>query len=112
MLEDIGVLTNGRTISEDLGIKLENVTLAMLGKAKRVSITKEHTTIIDGSGKKKDIEGRVNQIKAQIEETTSDYDKRSCRSGWRSSPGGSSHQGRRRHRGRGEGAQGPCRRRP
>jgi chaperonin GroEL len=75
MLEDIGVLTNGQVISEDLGIKLENVTLDMLGKAKRVSITKEHTTIIDGSGKKKDIEARVNQIKAQIEETTSDYDK-------------------------------------
>ena len=75
MLEDIGMLTNGQTISEDLGIKLENVTLAMLGKAKRVSITKEHTTIIDGSGKKKDIEARVSQIKAQIEETTSDYDK-------------------------------------
>ena len=75
MLEDIAVLTNGQTISEDLGIKLENVTLAMLGKAKRVSITKDHTTIIDGSGKKKDIEARVSQIKAQIEETTSDYDK-------------------------------------
>jgi chaperonin GroEL len=75
MLEDIGVLTNGQTISEDLGIKLENVTLQMLGKAKRVSITKEHTTIIDGSGKKKDIDARVNQIKAQIDETTSDYDK-------------------------------------
>ena len=75
MLEDIGVLTNGQTISEDLGIKLENVTLAMLGKAKRVSITKDNTTIIDGSGKKKDIEARVSQIKAQIEETTSDYDK-------------------------------------
>jgi chaperonin GroEL len=75
MLEDIGVLTNGQTISEDLGIKLENVTLQMLGKAKRVSITKEHTTIIDGAGKKKDIEARVSQIKAQIEETTSDYDK-------------------------------------
>ena len=75
MLEDIGVLTNGQVISEDLGIKLENVTLAMLGKAKRVSITKEHTTVIDGSGKKKDIDARVNQIKAQIEETTSDYDK-------------------------------------
>jgi chaperonin GroEL len=74
ILEDIGVLTNGQTISEDLGIKLENVTLKMLGKAKRVSITKEHTTIIDGSGKKKDIDARVNQIKAQIEETTSDYD--------------------------------------
>ncbi len=75
MLEDIGVLTNGDVISEDLGIKLENVTIDMLGKAKRVSITKENTTIIDGSGKKKDIEARVNQIKAQIEETTSDYDK-------------------------------------
>jgi len=75
MLEDIGILTNGQTISEDLGIKLENVTLQMLGKAKRVSITKEHTTIIDGAGKKKDIEARVSQIKAQIEETTSDYDK-------------------------------------
>jgi chaperonin GroEL len=75
MLEDIGILTNGQTISEDLGIKLENVTLQMLGKAKRVSITKEHTTIIDGSGKKKEIEARVSQIKAQIEETTSDYDK-------------------------------------
>jgi chaperonin GroEL len=75
MLEDIAVLTNGQTISEDLGIKLENVTLQMLGKAKRVSITKDNTTIIDGSGKKKDIEARVSQIKAQIEETTSDYDK-------------------------------------
>ena len=75
MLEDIGILTNGQTISEDLGIKLENVTLQMLGRAKRVSITKEHTTIIDGSGKKKDIEARVSQIKAQIDETTSDYDK-------------------------------------
>ena len=75
MLEDIGVLSNGHVISEDLGMKLENVTLAMLGKAKRVSITKEHTTVIDGSGKKKDIEARISQIKAQIEETTSDYDK-------------------------------------
>jgi chaperonin GroEL len=75
MLEDIGVLTNGQTISEDLGIKLENVTLAMLGKAKRVSISKDNTTIIDGSGKKKDIEARISQIKAQIEDTTSDYDK-------------------------------------
>jgi chaperonin GroEL len=75
MLEDIAVLTGGQVISEDLGIKLENVTLAMLGKAKKVSISKENTTIIDGSGKKKEIEGRINQIKAQIEETTSDYDK-------------------------------------
>ncbi len=75
MLEDIGVLTSGHVISEDLGIKLENVTLNMLGKAKRVSITKDHTTVIDGSGKKKDIEARCTQLKAQIEETTSDYDK-------------------------------------
>jgi len=75
MLEDIAVLTGGQLISEDLGIKLENVTLDMLGKAKRVRIEKENTTVIDGSGKKKDIEGRIGQIKAQIEETTSDYDR-------------------------------------
>ena len=75
MLEDIAVLTNGQMISEDLGIKLENVTLDMLGRAKRVRIEKENTTIIDGAGKKKEIEGRVAQIKAQIDETTSDYDR-------------------------------------
>jgi chaperonin GroEL len=75
MLEDIAVLTGGQVISEDLGIKLENVTLDMLGTAKKVEITKENTTIVDGAGKKKEIEGRVGQIKAQIEETTSDYDK-------------------------------------
>ncbi|HZH10170.1 MAG TPA: chaperonin GroEL, partial [Microvirga sp.] len=75
MLEDIAVLTAGQTISEDLGIKLENVTLPMLGRAKRVRIDKENTTIIDGAGKKQDIEARVAQIKAQIEETTSDYDR-------------------------------------
>jgi chaperonin GroEL len=75
MLEDVAVLTSGQVISEDLGIKLENVTLNMLGRAKRVVIEKENTTIIDGAGKKKDIEGRINQIKVQIEETTSDYDK-------------------------------------
>ncbi|MGD1036267.1 MAG: chaperonin GroEL [Roseiarcus sp.] len=75
MLEDIAVLTGGQMIAEDLGIKLENVTLQMLGKAKRVRIEKENTTIINGAGAKKDIEGRVAQIKAQIEETTSDYDK-------------------------------------
>src|SRR5688500_19052261 len=75
MLEDIAILTAGQTISEDLGIKLENVTLNMLGRAKRVRIEKENTTIIDGAGKRKDIEGRVAQIKAQIEETTSDYDR-------------------------------------
>ena len=75
MLEDIAVLTRGQTISEDLGIKLENVTLDMLGRAKRVRIEKENTTIIEGAGKKPDIEGRIAQIKAQVEETTSDYDK-------------------------------------
>ncbi len=75
MLEDIAVLTGGQVISEDLGIKLENVGLDMLGTAKRVEIAKETTTIVDGSGQKSDIEGRVAQIKAQIEETTSDYDK-------------------------------------
>jgi chaperonin GroEL len=75
MLEDIAILTGGQMIAEDLGIKLENVTLQMLGKAKRVRIEKETTTIINGAGAKKDIEGRVAQIKAQIEETTSDYDK-------------------------------------
>jgi chaperonin GroEL len=75
MLEDMAILTSGQLISEDLGIKLENVTVDMLGKAKRVRIEKENTTIIDGAGKRKDIEGRCNQIRAQIEETTSDYDK-------------------------------------
>ena len=75
MLEDIAVLTGGQLISEDLGIKLESVTLAMLGRAKKVVIEKEKTTIIDGAGKKKDIEARVQQIKSQIEETTSDYDR-------------------------------------
>ncbi len=75
MLEDIAILTAGTMIAEDLGIKLENVNLQMLGKAKRVRIEKENTTIVDGAGAKKDIEGRISQIKAQIEETTSDYDK-------------------------------------
>ncbi|HEU6442378.1 MAG TPA: chaperonin GroEL, partial [Microvirga sp.] len=75
MLEDIAILTAGQTISEDLGIKLENVTLPMLGRAKKVVIEKENTTIVDGAGDKKDIEARVAQIKAQIEETTSDYDR-------------------------------------
>jgi chaperonin GroEL len=75
MLEDIAILTGGTVISEDIGIKLENVTLDMLGRAKKVSISKENTTIVDGAGSKGDIEGRVSQIKAQIEETTSDYDR-------------------------------------
>ena len=75
MLEDIAILTGGQVISEDLGIKLENVTLDALGSARRVSITKEETTIVGGVGKKKDIDGRCNQIRLQIEDTTSDYDR-------------------------------------
>ncbi|RYF91421.1 MAG: chaperonin GroEL, partial [Caulobacteraceae bacterium] len=75
MLEDIAVLTGGEVISEDLGIKLENVTLEMLGKAKKVTITKDDTTIVDGVGAKEGIEARIGQIKKQIEDTTSDYDK-------------------------------------
>jgi chaperonin GroEL len=75
ILEDIAILTGGQVISEDLGIKLETVTLPMLGKAKKILIEKENTTIIEGAGKKADITGRVNQIRAQIEETTSDYDR-------------------------------------
>ncbi len=75
MLEDMAILTGGQVVSEDLGIKLENVTLDMLGTAKKVRITKDETTIVDGSGAKKDIEARVSQIRAQIEETSSDYDK-------------------------------------
>ena len=75
MLEDLAILTGGQVVSEDLGIKLENVTLDMLGSAKRVNITKDETTIVDGVGKKKDIQGRVTQIRAQAESTTSDYDR-------------------------------------
>jgi chaperonin GroEL len=74
-LEDIAVLTGGRCITEDLGIKLENITLDDLGKAKRVTIDKENTTIVEGEGSTADIQGRVNQIRRQIEETTSDYDR-------------------------------------
>jgi chaperonin GroEL len=75
MLEDIAILTSGQVISEDLGIKLENVTLDMLGQAKRIRVEKENTTVIDGGGKKDDIQGRCTQIRQQIEETTSDYDR-------------------------------------
>ena len=75
MLEDLAILTGGQVVSEDLGIKLENVTLDMLGTAKKVTITKEETTVVNGAGKKADIQGRCNQIRAQIEETTSDYDR-------------------------------------
>jgi chaperonin GroEL (HSP60 family) len=75
MLEDIAILTGGTMVSADLGIKLENVTINMLGRAKKVMIDKENTTIVGGAGKKADIQGRITQIKAQIEETTSDYDR-------------------------------------
>ncbi|ADP72060.1 chaperonin GroEL [Rhodomicrobium vannielii ATCC 17100] len=75
MLQDIAVLTGGQLISEDLGIKLENVNITMLGRAKKITITKDDTTIVDGSGDQKEIEARINQIKAQIEDTTSDYDR-------------------------------------
>src|SRR5439155_16030725 len=75
MLEDIAILTSGTMVSADLGIKLENVTVNMLGRAKKVMIDKENTTIVAGAGKKADIQGRITQIKAQIEETTSDYDR-------------------------------------
>ncbi|MBT3352841.1 MAG: chaperonin GroEL, partial [Nitrospinaceae bacterium] len=75
MLEDIGILTGGRMLSEDLGIKLENVTLDDLGQAKRITVDKDNTTIVEGKGKAKDIEGRVKQIRNQVEETTSDYDR-------------------------------------
>ena len=112
MLEDIGILTGGQVISEDLGIKLENVTLNMLGKAKRVLIEKENTTIVEGAGKKQDIVGRCNQIRAQVEETTSDYDREKLQE--RSGEAGRRCGGdprRRCLRSRGEGAQGPRRRR-
>src|SRR5262249_57730909 len=75
MLEDIAILSGGRMIAEELGLKLENVTLKDLGRVKRVVVDKDNTTLIDGAGKKADIEGRIRQIRAQIEETTSDYDR-------------------------------------
>src|SRR5258705_6783654 len=75
MLEDIAVLTGGRCLTEDLGIKLENITLDDLGRAKRITIDKDSTTIVEGEGSTKDIQGRVSQIRRQIEETTSDYDR-------------------------------------
>ena len=75
MLEDIAILTGGKAITEDLGIKLENIKLDDLGKAKKITIDKDNTTIVEGAGKAKDIEGRVKQIRTQIEETTSDYDR-------------------------------------
>src|SRR5690348_9586663 len=109
MLEDIAVLTGGQLVSEDLGMKFENVTLDMLGKAKKVRIDKDNTIIIDGGGKKKEIEGRVAQIRAQIEETTSDYDREKLQERWPNWPGRRDHSRRRGHGDRGEGTQGPGR---
>ncbi len=112
MLEDIAILTGGQVISEDLGIKLETVTLAMLGKAKKVLIEKENTTIVEGAGKKADIKGRCNQIRAQVEETTSRLRPREAAGA--AGEAGRRRRGdprRRRDRGRGEGAQGSRRRR-
>ena len=107
MLQDIAVLTGGQAISEDLGIKLENVTLQMLGRAKKVMIDKENTTIVNGAGKKADIEARVQQIKAQIEETTSDYDREKLQERLAKLCGRRRGDlGWRRDRSRGEGAQG------
>src|SRR5207244_7671543 len=88
MLEDIAVLTGGKMISEDLGIKLENIKREDLGKAKRVTIDKENTTIVEGSGKHADIQGRVAQIRRQIEETTSDYDREKLQEGLAKRAGG------------------------
>ena len=113
MLEDLAVVTGGQVISEDLGIKLENVTLDMLGKAKKVTITKDATTVVDGAGAKADIDSRIGQIKAQIEDTTSDYDKEKLQERLAKlaggvavlKVGGSTEV-------RSEGAQGPRRRRP
>jgi chaperonin GroEL len=89
MLEDIAIVTGGTAISEDLGVKLEHATLSMLGGAKTALINKENTTIVRGAGKKADIEARITQLKAQIEETTSDYDREKLQNGWRSLPAGS-----------------------
>src|SRR5437870_3290530 len=75
MLEDLAILTGGKAITEDLGIKLENLKIEDLGKAKKITVSKDNTTIIEGAGKTKDIEGRVRQLRVQVEETTSDYDR-------------------------------------
>ena len=94
MLEDIAILTGGQVVSEDLGIKLENLAVSDLGNAKRINIDKDNTTIVDGAGSRSAIEGRVKQIRAQIEETTSDYDREKLQErlakligGWNAGPG-------------------------
>jgi chaperonin GroEL len=113
MLKDIAVLTGGQAITEDLGLKLEGVTLKDLGRAKRITIDKDNTTIVEGAGKKADIEGRVKQIRAQIEDTTSDYDREKLQERLAKLVGGVAvDQGRRRHRERDEGEEGARRGRP
>ena len=110
MLEDIAILTGGTVISGDLGVKLENVKLDDLGKAKRVLIEKENTTIVEGASKKNDIIARCNQIRAQVEETTSDYDREKLQERLAKLAGGVAvHPCRWIERDRGEGAQGSCR---
>ena len=110
MLEDIAILTGGKLITEDLGLKLENITLNDLGQAKRITIDKDNTTIIDGAGKTADIEARVEQIRAQIEETTSDYDREKLQERLAKLVGGVAVDQRRRgHRDRDEGEEGPRR---
>src|SRR5262249_38849650 len=109
MLQDMAILSGGQVIAEELGLKLENVTLKDLGKAKRVVIDKDNTTIIDGAGKKSDIEGRCNEIRNQIEDTTSDYDREklgAAREAGRRRRGG---EGRCGYRDRDEGEEGPRR---
>ena len=112
MLQDMSTLTGGQVISEEIGLQLENVTLDLLGSAKRVVVTKDETTIVEGAGDKDAINGRINQIKAEIENTDSDYDREKLQERlaklyrWRCGP-----QGRRRHRGRAQGEEAPHRRR-
>jgi len=86
MLQDIAILTGGQVVTEEVGLKLENVTLDLLGTARKVVITKDETTIVEGAGTESDIKGRINQIKTEIENTDSDYDGRSSRSAWPSCP--------------------------
>ncbi len=109
MLEDIAILTGGKVIAEEVGLTLEKVTLADLGQAKRVEVGKENTTIIDGSGAAADIEACVKQVRVQIEEATSDYDREKLQERVAKLAGGVADQGRCRHRGRDEGEEGPRR---
>ena len=110
MLQDMAVLTGGQVISEEVGLKLENVTLDLLGTAKRVIITKDNTTIVDGGGSEDDVKGRINQIKAEIENTDSDWDREKLQERLAKLAGGvARHQGRRRHRGGAQGEEAPHR---